>query len=165
MLFSANSIKWIMRVYPPLLFNGIWIKNISPDFLKAEVKVSKSLLNTNFNGSIFGGTIYSAADPFYSILIWGIFSIRGYKVRVWLKSAQIHFLKPARSTLFLNFELSSDEVQNAVYELNQIGKYIHLFSIEIVDKLGEVYAIMQTEVYAINLQTVNNEHKKTDSGR
>src|SRR6476659_10348579 len=91
---SANTLKWVMRFYPPLFFQRIWVKNFSPDFRSVEVKINKSILNTNYNKSIFGGTIFSATDPFYALLFDQIFRKKGFKTRVWLKSAQIQYLKP-----------------------------------------------------------------------
>ena len=47
-----------------LLVQRIWVQGFDKGFKGVSVKVSKSILNKNFNNSIFGGTIFAAADPF-----------------------------------------------------------------------------------------------------
>src|SRR5690606_5763504 len=73
MKMSERALKWIMRFYPPLMFQRIWVKEFHPEFKGVDVIVLHSLLNRNYNSSIFGGTIFSAADPFYPILFDQIF--------------------------------------------------------------------------------------------
>jgi acyl-coenzyme A thioesterase PaaI-like protein len=68
MVVSEKTLKWIMRFYPPLLLQRIWVIGFDKGFKGVSVKISKSLLNRNYNGSIFGGTIFAAADPFYPVL-------------------------------------------------------------------------------------------------
>jgi hypothetical protein len=53
-------IKFILNIFPPLLFNRIVLKEISNDFLEMKVVIKKSLFNMNFNKTIFGGSIFSA---------------------------------------------------------------------------------------------------------
>ncbi len=153
MHFSASSLKWVMCFYPPLLASRIWVTSIKPDFSGADVRIFKSVLNSNFNRSIFGGTIYSAADPFFALLIWCIFHKKGYKTKVWLKSATIQFLKPANSNLSLSFRITPSEINEAEAELLGHGKYIHVFPVEVRDSTGELCALLNTEVYARKLET------------
>lgn len=153
-----------MRFYPPLLINRIWVITISDDFTSASVKIAKSFLNTNFNRSIFGGTIYSAGDPFFALLVWGIFYKKNYKIKVWLKSASIQFLKPAHTDLLIEFKITPEQVSMAEEELLANGKYIQSFTFDVKDMNGIVCAQMNTEVYARNIG-VNYEYKEADTRR
>lgn len=164
MHLSAKGLKWLMRFYPPLLINRIWVITISDDFTYARVKIAKSFLNSNFNKSIFGGTIYSAGDPFFALLVWGIFNKKNYKVKVWLKSATIQFLKPAHTDLFIEFKITPQEVIKAEKDLLENGKYIQSFTIDVNDVRGIICAQMNTEVYARNIG-VNYEYKEADTRR
>lgn len=140
-----------MRFYPPLFFQRIWVKRFEKDFYGAEVKIFKSLFNTNYNSSIFGGTIFSAADPFYALLFDQILRRKGFKTRVWLKSAQISYLKPGRSALYFRIQLSESDVAEAEHALKTIGKFVKAYPIEIRNKKGEVCATVLNEVYLRNL--------------
>ena len=151
MIVSEKVLKWAMCLYPPLLFQRIWVKKFHPGFRGADIRVSKSLLNKNYNGSIFGGTIYAATDPFFAILFDQLLQREGFQVRVWLKSASIQYLKPGRTALYFSVYITDDMLNDAVEQLNSKGKFIKAYPIEITDKSGEVCATVMNEVYIRNL--------------
>jgi hypothetical protein len=151
MQVSEKTLKWAMRFYPPLLFQRIWVKKFHKDFRGVEVKIFKSLFNKNYNNSIFGGTIFSASDPFYALLFDQILLRKGYKIRVWLKSAQINYLKPGRSNLYFKVLLTDQDIAEAEAALNTIGKFVKAFPIEITSRDGAICATVINEVYVRNL--------------
>jgi hypothetical protein len=154
---SATVLKWLLRFYPPLLFQRIWVVNISQDFSSVSVKLSKSILNINYNSSIFGGTIYAATDAFYPVLFQQLFTHAGYKVIVWLKSAQIQYLKPGRSALRFNISVNEQQISEAKYILDTEGKFIRSYVTELYNTDGELCASVSSEVYVRNLNFVSNE--------
>ncbi|GAA4779335.1 DUF4442 domain-containing protein [Olivibacter ginsenosidimutans] len=151
MKVSERTLKWIMRLYPPLLFQRIWVQRFHKDFMGVNVKIIYSLLNKNYNSSIFGGTIYAASDPFFAVLFDQIFRKKGYKTRVWLKSASIAYIKPGRTTLYFQIKLTQDDIEEAKYQLDTVGKFIHTYSVDITDKHGQLCAKVMNEVYVRNL--------------
>lgn len=151
MKVSPKVLKWVLRFYPPLFFQRIWIRKFDKDFKSVEVKIFKSLINTNFNNSIFGGTIYAASDPFYAILFDQILKIKGFKTRVWLKSAHIQYLKPGREHLYFKISISDQEIKNTIHILETDGKYVKAFPLEIYNKRGELCALVSNEVYIRNI--------------
>lgn len=156
MVVSENTLKWAMRLYPPLFFQRIWVKNFLKDFKGVEVKISRSILNSNYNHSIFGGTIFSASDPFYVLLFDQLLQRRGFKIRVWLKSSEIKYLKPGRSNLYFKIILTEAEIKDAEHALNTIGKYVKAFPIEIYDKHGQHCVSIINEIYIRNLHIGEN---------
>ncbi|MDQ1138841.1 DUF4442 domain-containing protein [Pedobacter agri] len=151
MIISQNTLKWVMRFYPPLFFQRIWVKKFEDDFRSCTVKLSKSFLNKNYNGSIFGGTIYAATDPFYALLFDQLMQRRGFKVRVWLKSASIQYLKPGRSSLYFTIRVTDEMIAEAEDALKTVGKFVKAFPMEITDKNGVLCATVMNEVYIRNL--------------
>ncbi|MGB4400217.1 MAG: DUF4442 domain-containing protein [Daejeonella sp.] len=151
MVVSESTLKWAMRLYPPLFFQRIWVKKFDKGFTGVHVKISKSFLNTNYNNSIFGGTIFSASDPFYAMLFDQVMKRRGFKVRVWLKSANIQYLKPGRTNLYFKITLSEEDITEAELALKTVGKFVKAFPLEILNSEGEVCASVQNEVYLRNL--------------
>src|SRR3954470_9434252 len=107
---NENTMKWLMRLYPPMLFQRIWVKKVEKGFRGIEVKINRSLLTTNLGNSIFGGTIFSATDPFYALLLGQVMQRRGFRVTVWLKSAQINYLKPGRTDLHYTINITQDVI-------------------------------------------------------
>ncbi len=151
MQISENTLKWAMRFYPPLLFQRIWVIKFEKGFTGVHVKIAKSILNTNYNRSIFGGTIFSASDPFYALLFDQLLQRRGYKTRVWLKSAEIKYLKPGRTHLYFKISLSEEDILEAENKLKTVGKFVKSFPMEITNKDGEICAKVINEVYVRNL--------------
>jgi acyl-coenzyme A thioesterase PaaI-like protein len=151
MVVSEKVLKWAMRLYPPLLVQRIWVQVFDKGFTGVSVKISKSIFNKNFNNSIFGGTIFSAADPFYALLFHQVLQRRGYKVRVWLKSAQIQYLKPGRTNLYFNIHITEEEIAEAEQVLKTVGKFVKAYPVEMYDKDGVLCVTVINEVYVRNL--------------
>ncbi len=153
MKLSPNTLKWAIRLYPPLFFQRIWVVKFGTDFKSVEVKINKSILNTNYNHSIFGGTIFSATDPFYALLFDQILKLRGYKSRVWLKSASIQYLKPGRENLYFKIDISEADIKEAEQQLKTVGKFIKSYKIDLYNKNEELCATAINEVYIRNIFT------------
>ena len=116
------AIKFILNIFPPLLFNRIVLKEISKDFMEMKVVLRKTLFNMNFHKTIFGGSIFSACDPYFPTMYYHIFANKGRKLIIWLKAAEIQYLEPAESTLKLNFKITKDDIQLAEDSLKKKGK-------------------------------------------
>ncbi|PTS99069.1 DUF4442 domain-containing protein [Pedobacter sp. HMWF019] len=151
MVVSEKTLKWALCFYPPLFFQRIWIRKFHKDFRGVDVKISKSILNRNYNGSIYGGTIYGATDPFYALLFDQLLQRQGFKVRVWLKSASIQYLKPGRTNLYFTILITDEMLNDAIESLNTTGKFIKAYPMELFDKKGELCATVMNEVYVRNL--------------
>lgn len=150
MIVSERTLKWALCFYPPLLFQRIWVKKFHPEFRGVDVKITNSFLNRNFNGSIFGGTIYAASDPFYAILFDQLMQRRGFKVRVWLKSASIQYLKPGLTTLHFTLNITDEMIDEAEKSLIATGKFVKAYPMELYNKNGELCAKVMNEVYLRN---------------
>jgi hypothetical protein len=151
MVVSENTLKWIMRLYPPLLFQRIWVREFNKDFKGVRVKIIKSIFKKNYNGSIFGGTIFAAADPFYPVLFDRVLNTGDRKLKIWSKSSKINFLKPALSSLSFQIILSDTDIELAIYTLNTTGKYENSFPIDIYNNNNEVCVSLMNEVYIRDL--------------
>jgi hypothetical protein len=154
MIISENILKWVMRLYPPMFFQRIWVKKIHKDFKGIDVKINRSLFTTNFGKSIFGGTIFSATDPFYALLFGQLMKRKGFRVTVWLKSAQINYLKPGRTNLNFTIQITDDMISEVEIALQQQGKFIKSYPIDIFDSSGQRCASAINEVYIRNLDFV-----------
>src|SRR5688572_16578810 len=127
MTISENSLKWLMRLYPPLFFQRIWVRKIHKGFSGVDIKINRSLFTTNLGNSIFGGTIFSATDPFYALLFGQILQRKGFKITVWLKSAQIQYLKPGRTDLYYTIRIDEGMIAEAEKVLKEEGKFVKAY--------------------------------------
>ena len=151
MKISENSLKWLMRLYPPMLFQRIWVKKIDTDFRGIDVKINRSLFTTNLGSATFGGTIFAATDPFYALLIGQIMQHKGFKITVWLKSAEIQYLKPARKDLHYSIKIDDEMIKEVEQAISNEGKFVKTYPIEIFDTIGDLCVIALNEVYIRNL--------------
>lgn len=151
MVVSENMLKWAMRFYPPLFFQRIWVIKFDKGFTGVHVKISKSFLNVNYNRTIFGGTIFSASDPSFALLFDQILQRRGLKCRVWLRSAEIRYLKPGATNLYFTISLSEEQIKEAETILITEGKFVKAYPMNIFSSEGLLCATVINEVYIRNL--------------
>jgi acyl-coenzyme A thioesterase PaaI-like protein len=144
MILSERFGKFLLNAYLPFVFNRIRIQTISKGYRKCVVRIKKSIFNRNMNGTIFGGALFSASDPFYSILYWQIFERKGYKVQTWLKSASIQYLRPADQDLLLEFEISDEHIHLAEQALQNVGKHTFTHEVKFTSANGDVYVLAKT---------------------
>jgi len=145
---SPFLLKLMLGVYPPFFFSRVGIKEVSPDFMCIKVRVKRSLLNNNLSGTMFGGTLFSAADPFFALMYWQIFAHRyDQKVKVWLKSAEIKYKRPAMGDIFLEFNLTEEEVLQAKTDLDTKGKHNQTHEVLLKNENGEICAIVHSVTY------------------
>jgi len=95
-------------------------------------------------GTIYGGSLYGAVDPFYMVML-----IRnlGPDYVVWDKAATIRFLKPGRSTLYARFALDEaelDAIKSALVNQRSVDRS---YRIELTDVAGAVYASVEKVIY------------------
>jgi hypothetical protein len=154
MVVSEGLLKWVIRLYPPLFFQRIWVVKFEKGFTGVSVTINKSLFNRNYNHSIFGGTIFSAADPFYPLLFHQALSHKGYKVIAWSKSAEIQFLKPGLSKLHFSISISDEEFEHAEAALKTEGKYVKAHPINIYNTDGEICVTVINEVYVRDMNFI-----------
>ena len=144
--WTPRQLRWLLNLYPPLLFQRIQVREIDPDFRRAVVRVKNSILSRNLQGTRFGGTIYSAVDPFHALLLWQICAHEGLRVQAWMKRATVEFLRPAASDLTIEFRLSSDDVSRALEHVRAEGRFAGVFRVEAVDEAGRACAVIDTDI-------------------
>ncbi len=144
---SRFLLKFVLNIFPPLLFNRIVLKEISNDFLEMKVIVRRTLFNMNFHKTIFGGSIFSACDPYFPTMYYHIFANKNRKLIIWLKSAEIQYLKPADSSLTLYFKITAEDIVKVEKNLNEKGKYEIWHKVEAINKKGVICARAKMLVY------------------
>lgn len=147
MKLSASKAKWLINLYPPLLFNRIVVTRIKSDFTEVDVKINYSWLNKNLQKTIFGGTLFSAADPFFSLMYWQALVQQGVKAEAWVKRLEIDYIRPANADVFLQFILTQEELTTAKENVEKNGKFDKWHAINIVDKEGRICCKVKIHVY------------------
>jgi acyl-coenzyme A thioesterase PaaI-like protein len=128
------------NLFPAYFATGGRVTYIAADWREVRVEIPRSLRTRNYVGTIFGGSMYGAVDPFYMIML-----IRnlGPGYVVWDKAAAIRFRRPGRSTLRAVFTLRSEELEAIRAALETEPSIDRTYTVELTDAEGRVCAIVE----------------------
>jgi hypothetical protein len=68
-----------------------------------------------------------------------------------MKSASINYVKPGRTDLFFNINITEADIKEIEQVLNTNGKHIKAYPIEMFNKEGELCVSALSEIYIRNL--------------
>src|SRR5512143_4022039 len=88
----ASLRRTAFNVFPCYRGSGARVVRITPDYREVDVDLPLSWRTRNYVGSIFGGSMFAAVDPFYMIML---IHLLGPEYVVWDKGASIRFRRPA----------------------------------------------------------------------
>ena len=142
--FQTRLYKWGFNIYPAYRGTGGWITYIASDWREIHVKLPLSWQTRNYVGTIFGGSLYAAVDPFYMIML---IKNLGPDYVVWDKAASIRFKKPGKNTLYARFQLSEQELQFIKSELQRTEKLDRHYQVELNDSSGVNHAVVEKTIF------------------
>jgi hypothetical protein len=156
---SSNTtiFKWGMNLYPMFFGTGGRIQFISKDWKHIKIKLSRNIWSYNFVGTIFGGSMFAASDPFYMLMYYHILGRNNYVV--WDKSASIKFVAPGKSKLYAEFKISDEEIAMVKEGIKNNGFIVFDKTIEWKDIHGKVHAVINRSIYAASKEFYNNRKK------
>ena len=134
----------MLNIWPPFLFSGITIEEISKDFHHAKVRLKKRALTSNYVGTLFGGSLFAMTDPFYMVMI---LKNLGSDYIVWDKRSEIEYVSPGKATVFAEFNLLDADLDEIKREVGVSGKYLKWFEVDIKTADGTVVAIVKKQIY------------------
>ena len=142
--FGHRGIRRLLNWWPPFRAAGIRVREIAPDFRSATVELRMRLLNRNYVGTHFGGSLFAMTDPFFMIMMM---QNLGPDYVVWDKAGTVRFLKPARGTVTARFHLPEEHVAEARSRTAAGEKHEPRFRVDIVDEAGVVVADVEKTLY------------------
>lgn len=71
---KASIYKYGFKISPMYRRSTGRIHKVSEDLLSFKVRIKLSYKNSNYVGSIFGGSLFSATDPIFMILKYFFFN-------------------------------------------------------------------------------------------
>ncbi len=142
--FNAAWMRRLFNVWPPFRSMGIRVADIAPDFRRVRVQLRTKLLNRNWVGTHFGGSMFAMADPFYMIMMMRNL---GRDYVVWDKAASVRFLKPGRGTLEAEFSLTEEQVSLARQVADAGGRHEPTLAVELKDREGDVVARVEKTLH------------------
>ena len=131
---TPNELKRMLNWWLPFIFNQIKIMYIADNFLHIKVQLKHTIWNRNPNKSLWGGSMFSAADPFFPIMLKQRILQKGYKTDFFTKATQVEYLKEAKTSLIFDFKIDEIELETALEILLKEKKYECWFTVFGVDK-------------------------------
>ncbi|HET7728911.1 MAG TPA: DUF4442 domain-containing protein [Usitatibacter sp.] len=142
--FGHAGMRRLFNIWPPFRAAGIRVREIAPDFRSATVELRMRLLNRNYVGTHFGGSLFAMTDPFFMIMMMKNLG-PGYVV--WDKAGTVRFLRPARGTVTARFTMPEERIAEARERTAGGGRHEPCFRVEIVDAQGVTVADVEKTLY------------------
>jgi acyl-coenzyme A thioesterase PaaI-like protein len=142
--WATRRTRWGFNLFPAWRGTGARVTYISADWREVRVRLPLSWRTRNYVGTIFGGSLYGAADPMYMIML---IHVLGPGYTVWDKAATIRFRKPGRSTLFARFHLEAAEIAEIRRLLESVPSIDRVYTVDLVDAEGVVHASVDKTTY------------------
>lgn len=136
--------RWGFNLWPCYRGTGGRVTYIAADWREVWVRLPLSWRTRNVVGTIFGGSLYGAVDPFYMIMLMRNL---GPRFTVWDKAAAIRFRKPGRSALSATFRLDEPELVEIRRLLLEQPKVDRTYSVLLVDEKGAVHAEIEKTIH------------------
>ncbi|MEV8440914.1 DUF4442 domain-containing protein [Actinosynnema sp. NPDC051121] len=141
---KASRLRRGMNLWPPFLFAGIRVVELSDDYRHAKVRMRLHWWNRNYVGTHFGGSLFAMTDPFWMLLV---LHHLGREHLVWDRAGEIEFVKPGRGTVHAEFHLTDGQLDELRSQAAR-GKALVWFDTDVVDSAGDVVARTRKQVYA-----------------
>lgn len=133
----------LISLYPAFFGAGIKIR-VSDDVKTVRAEMKLHFWNKNLVGTQYGGSMFSMCDaPFFLLMVENL----GPGYIVWDRSASIIFKKPGKGTVYATFFIPDEEYAGIRRELETANSVNRDFSVDILNREGEVIAIVTKTVY------------------
>jgi hypothetical protein len=134
----------VYNVWPSLRGTGGRVNHATADWTELDVRLPLNWRTRNYMGSIFGGSIYAAIDPYVMMML--IHQL-GDDYIVWDKSARISFKRPGTETLYAKFRLPLELVADLKAQVDEKDKIDYTYSLDLKDASGATYATVDKLVF------------------
>jgi acyl-coenzyme A thioesterase PaaI-like protein len=143
--YLSNKLRcWSFYIFACYRGTGGQAQSVAEDWSEVHLDLPLSWRTRNYVGTIFGGSMYSAVDPIYMVML-----IRrlGKDYVVWDKAASIQFKKPGRETLHARFVVTDGELAAIRAALETQRSIDRTYLIELKDSSGTVCATVEKLIY------------------
>jgi acyl-coenzyme A thioesterase PaaI-like protein len=142
---SPRMARIAFNVWPCIRGSGARVEHIAHDWSELRVKLPLSWRTRNYVGTIFGGSMYSAVDPFLMLML---LRRLGPDYVVWDKAATVRFRRPGTRTLRATFHLTDEELAEIRAAVDEGGGTLdRTWTVDLVDPDGVVCASVEKVIY------------------
>lgn len=142
--FKTRLFAFLLNLFPTYRRTGGRAIFISDDLMDIHIRLKLGWGTRNYVGTLFGGSMASAADPIYMIQLMRLL---GDDYIVWDKSASIRFRRPGTKTLYIRFHITDELLNNIRERVVNEQEFDLELETDWVDKDGVVYATVSKQLY------------------
>ncbi len=140
----TRIVRWRLNLFLMVATSGARVTYLADDYREVRVELALNWRTRNCVGTIFGGSLYAAVDPFYMLML---IHALGPEYVVWDKAATIRFHKPGQKTLYARFLLEEAELEEIRTAAASARSLDRIYTVELVDAEGVVHASVEKTVY------------------
>lgn len=142
--FTSKIDRLKFNFFPAYCGTGARVVYIAHDYREIRVKIPLSWRTRNYVGTIYGGSMYAGIDPIYMLML---IKTLGKNYIVWDKAAKIRFKRPGKETLFADFLLTEEELDEIKGILETEKSIDRIYNIELKNKSGKIHALIEKTLY------------------
>ncbi|HWS27438.1 MAG TPA: DUF4442 domain-containing protein [Xanthomonadales bacterium] len=146
---TPKRLKLWVNWWPPFLFSGVRLLDISDDWRNARVRLKLRWYNRNYVGTQFGGLLFAMTDPYWMIMVM---ECLGPEYIVWDKAAKIEFISPGRSDVYAQFQVRDQDLDELRAAAAGGDKVLRWFTVEVRTADDLLVARVQKQLY-VRLKT------------
>ena len=155
---KSKVLKYGMNLSPMYRRTTAKVIYISEDFKEIKIKLPFSYKNANYVNTIFGGSMFSAVDPFPMTQLMNLI---GDEYVVWDKAAEIFFRRPAKEDLFADFIYTDEEIDEIKKKAQEQDEFEIIKSTKLTNKdKSIVYCEVRKRVYIADKAFFKEKRKK-----
>ena len=137
-----------MNLYPMFWGTGGRVEYIAADYREVRLRLGLNPFTYNYVGTIFGGSMFSASDPFLMVMLFRVLGKRDFVV--WDKAARIRFRRPGKSRLTMTLRLDGELLARVRETVAADNVWTEWLPLQWVDEEGRVVAELERELYVAN---------------
>lgn len=146
---TPKRLKLWVNWWPPFLFGGVRLLEISDDWRNARVQLKLRWYNRNYVGTQFGGLLFAMTDPYWMIMVM---ECLGPEYIVWDKAAKIEFISPGRGDVYAQFQVRDQDLDELRAAAAGGDKVLRWFTVEVRTADDFLVARVQKQLY-VRLKT------------
>ncbi len=133
-----------INLWPPFVGAGVRVTRVSADFREIDVSLKLGLLNRNYFGTQFGGSMFAMTDPFFALMM---LQNLGPGYVVWDKAGAIRYRRPGRGDVFARFRLPAAAIARARRATAAGARHEPTFHVSVVDRDNEIVAEVEKTLF------------------
>lgn len=154
--FKSAWFRRGMNIFPAFLATGGRLRFLRGDWQEAHVELKLTPLTRNYVGTIFGGSMFAALDPFHTVLL---IKCLGPQYIVWDKAGSIRFRRPGKGKLSARVLYTNEDLAAIRAEVAANGKFEFSKEVEWLDANGETVSTLSKTVYVASKEYYKNRKR------